>query len=261
MSAYHQQSKKNQRSSSSLSVPGEVADALHNTPDATDSISLRMNKYVRGGEGLKLNEWSAICKCAKNNACKVSPMEIPGAKSFTAVLRGRMMVDHSGVLLNASLNLHRFFGYPVIPGSALKGISRQAAKLAVDAGELRWEDWQRIWGNEPGSNGKDKGQLQAGTVAFLAAEPTNDQWKLVVDILNYHQDCDYENPNPVFFPAVERGAKFTFTIFPLRKKYAKPEDSDIALEYLQKALKENGVGAKTAAGYGWFGEFQWDKQL
>ncbi|MEG1980493.1 MAG: type III-B CRISPR module RAMP protein Cmr6, partial [Victivallaceae bacterium] len=228
----------------------EVAEFFKNNPDTTDSISLRMKKFVLSKKDGKFDEWQKICDCANGKRLKPrSPL--PGALGFTAALRGRMMVDHNGDVLNASLNIHRFFGFPMIPGSALKGISRHMARQAVINGELEQADFLRVWGSEPGRQ-REEEEICAGTVAFLAAEPVDEKWKLVVDILNNHNDCDTKNPIPVFFPAVERGARFAFSVYPLKSSAAQAGDAELALKYLKLALSENGVGAKTAAGYGWF---------
>ena len=96
----------------------------------------------------------------------------------------------------------------------------------------------------------EKGQHDnAGSVAFLMAVPDNTDWHIVADVLSSHQS---NNPVPVFFPAVEAGATFRFTVAPTARTQEHEGDLEFAAECLKKALSENGVGAKTAAGYGWF---------
>lgn len=61
---------------------------------------------------------------------------------------------------------------------------------------------------------------------------------------------DDEDPNPVVFPAVASGHVFAFALTPLRAcsighlKHAR--------QWLTDGLATFGIGAKTAAGYGWF---------
>ena len=88
--------------------------------------------------------------------------EIPGNISFTAVNKGRLLVNHTGgIVENSNLSLHRFFGCPTIPGSALKGIARNAARFDEDK-----ERFARVFG------GAEKGKSdQAGSVSFLMAIP------------------------------------------------------------------------------------------
>ena len=83
---------------------------------------------------------------------------------------------------------------------------------------------------------------------------------MVVDVLTKHNDLDEpvldtKNPVPIFFPAVEKGAVFTFAVAPA-KTGSRTADADVemAMKWLKAALKEWGVGAKTSAGYGWFKE-------
>lgn len=121
-----------------------------------------------------------------------------------------------------------------------------------------------------------------GAVTFLQATPTNDA-KIVVDITNVHTPDYYgyerllekireendpqkkqrlqeraadslkqnEHPNPNYFPAVERGAEFAFPIL-LNGMSQDQELLKAAERWLVAALENQGVGAKTAAGYGWF---------
>lgn len=167
--------------------------------------------------------------------------EIPNMISFTAVNKGRLLVNHTGgIVENGNLALHRFFDCPIISGSALKGIARNAARFDADK-----ERFARVFG------GEEKGESkEAGSVSFLMAIPENTNWKLVVDVLTSHGGSDTQNPVPVFFPAVETGATFRFTVAPTAR--TKDGDLEFAVKYLKEALSENGVGAKTAAGYGWF---------
>lgn len=98
-----------------------------------------------------------------------------------------------------------------------------------------------------------------GTVAFLAAYPDSDPG-LELDVLTPHHSkyysgekdkaSDTEEPVPVFFPAVKAGSRFSFPLLPLRK--AGPGDVKIARRWLRCGLEVFGLGAKTAAGYGWF---------
>jgi CRISPR type III-B/RAMP module RAMP protein Cmr6 len=102
----------------------------------------------------------------------------------------------------------------------------------------------------------------SGTVAFLPAYPVG-TCKLVADVLTCHhmnyysgkenQARDCENPNPQFFPAVEAGTTFLFQILPCSRKYSLDFSAlAFAKEQLRRGLLDHGIGAKTAAGYGWF---------
>lgn len=61
---------------------------------------------------------------------------------------------------------------------------------------------------------------------------------------------DDEDPNPVVFPAVAAGHVFAFAIRPLRGCSA--DHLTRARNWLAEGLATFGLGAKSAAGYGWF---------
>ena len=213
-----------------------------------DSVSLSLQKFLNVSRACSKDTLKDFCRDVEKKKSRIQSAfskipEISGAHTFTAVNRGRLLVNHTGgIIENSNLALHRFFGCPVIPGSALKGIARSAA--AADEGKDP-EQFARVFG------GLEKGKSDtAGSVAFLQALPVDNKWKMTVDVLTSHHGSDTKNPTPVFFPAVESGAVFRFVIAPTSR--TEDGDLDFAEKYLKTALTENGVGAKTAAGYGWF---------
>ena len=260
-----------------------------------ESVSLRLQKMVLVGQRVSDKELARVCSVAERNRKCLTNFPTPicsisGMVAFTLQLGGRMLVDQAGgVLENANLCLHRNLGYPMIPGSALKGIARHAAWCRwiemLEAGKM--EEAKSIAGliaatfgyptgdslpssvaartresdryldaflarEFPDDYGKDGYKTTwAGAVSFLPAIPADKEWTLVVDVLNSHRDSDDKNPIPVFFPAVERGAKFRFAVAPVVGR-GTPETLNFAVEMLKSGLTSCGVGAKTAAGYGWF---------
>lgn len=259
-----------------------------------ESRSLRLEKFVRIGGTSKREEIDAVVKCRSERA---RPMPKPaGAIQFPATLKGRLIVNQAGgILENAGLCLHPHFGYPYVPGSAVKGVARHAAwcEWNAEADDAKKADIARriavVFGYPTMDKGLDEyladrgcDERRSGAVTFFAAEPENGKAPLVTDIVNCHHRkyydgsqpdaTDDEQPNPQFFPAVEAGATFVFTIAPVsRAKFggvasplpngassATPAGRDVpavladAKRWLKAALTENGVGAKTSAGYGWF---------
>jgi CRISPR-associated protein Cmr6 len=110
----------------------------------------------------------------------------------------------------------------------------------------------------------------AGAVAFLAAYPqalsAND---LELDVVTCHHPryyqgeldlaTDDEEPNPVTFIAVAAGPTFAFATLPLRAQRESLSQPGaklhvLARNWLHQGLETFGLGAKTAAGYGWFNE-------
>lgn len=206
----------------------------------------------------------------------------PGAKEIRAPLGGRLIVDPSGSLIeHAGIKLHPHFGMPFVPGSSVKGVARHAAWCAWrDAKEADRptiaERIAEVFGYPTGDKDLDddlaarswKGKMTAGTVVFFPAYPTG-YAPLAMDIVNVHHReyylrttdgenghllhpvaLDDEQPLPNFFPAVEKGAEFRFAIAPTAR--ATEDDMTFAKEALVSAITLHGVGAKTAAGYGWF---------
>ena len=83
---------------------------------------------------------------------------------------------------------------------------------------------------------------------------------LELDVVTCHQPgyyrgdrmtaTDDDDPNPVLFPAVAAGHVFAFPVWPLRN--CEEELLKLARNWLADGLSTFGIGAKTAAGYGWF---------
>lgn len=192
------------------------------------------------------------------------------------VLGARLIVNAAnGMLENAGLCLHRTFGYPYIPGSAVKGVARHAA----------WSDWKEtapenqslkdskalsiaaVFGYPTNDEELDAclkklrgDKAVAGNVCFYPAEPAAGKIECEVDILNVHH-CEYyagkrkvatddENPKLCYFPVVKAGQKFRFAI--RRMGQLTVEDLRLAQKWLKEGLSLFGIGAKTSAGYGWF---------
>ena len=257
------------------------------TPDLPecDSMSLRLEKFVRIGDNTKREEIEAV---ASKLPGRIPAFRPRNAVCFTAKLGGRLIVNQAGgILENAGLCIHPHYNAPYIPGSAVKGCARHAAWQAwreAEEGEPKIaaaKEVAEIFGYPTGDSkprkkedvepgrvyldaylkekcGYKDGDAHSGKVAFLAAVPETTA-PLVVDIVNcHHKDYyaggrsdafDDEAPIPNFFPAVREGTSFVFSIVPLG---ADEELAKRSLAWLKIGLSQNGIGAKTAAGYGWF---------
>ncbi len=103
-------------------------------------------------------------------------------------------------------------------------------------------------------------QKVKGQVCFMDAFPMNimledDSPILCLDILNPHYQeyyqagekppADYLDPVPCFFFTLRRGTVFSFLLHGNDKNLVKK-----ATKWCQAAIREAGIGAKTAAGYG-----------
>jgi CRISPR-associated protein Cmr6 len=219
-------------------------------------------------------------------------------------------------VLETNLCLHRIYGFPIIPGSAVKGVTRawvfwELAK-ALDVPDVSAEErvrrekakrkiplqlldqllsegektqekaLERLQQDELCQNIEKVKSLtldqwralvrdfytifgtteEKGRVIFFDAYPTDaGRLKLEPDILNPHYSdyyqkktdkqgkpippADYLSPVPTYFLTVAKGSPFQFVVASKNLDLAAK-----AKEWLTCALKELGVGGKTAAGYG-----------
>lgn len=109
----------------------------------------------------------------------------------------------------------------------------------------------------------------SGAVVFLPAYPKSSPCPdMETDVLTCHHTqyysyteehgeqqyreyaLDNENPNPVFFPTITPKHVFTFAL--IETKRCSADLLEKACRFLKSGLETFGVGAKTAAGYGWF---------
>jgi CRISPR-associated protein Cmr6 len=191
--------------------------------------------------------------------------------------RSRLLIGHgnpSGA--DVGLTVHRTWGVPVIPGSALKGLTAHYvdAVYGGDEPERRqwlgptWRDGRVRKGDHAGAAfgalfgapavDGEEGSERGGIVAFhdaLYVPGSAKDRPFARDVLTVHQKPYYDNkggdwpndwtsPNPVGFITVRPGARFLLAL-------TGPQAwRERAMELLLKALTEWGVGGKTSAGYG-----------
>jgi CRISPR-associated protein Cmr6 len=183
---------------------------------------------------------------------------LPHARTFNASPEWRMVVGlGQASILEIAMTLDRVTGIPIIPASALKGLAASYAMLSVlettereQAEKDQDSNFADIFGT----------QDQAGKVIFLDAVPTEAP-TLEPDIMNCHypdyyggktpNPTPYENPNPVYFLTLGRESKFAFAIAGRDRTDKTSELVDKAEKLLKAGLQELGIGAKTAAGYGY----------
>ena len=146
-----------------------------------------------------------------------------------------------------NMTLDHIYGIPYLPGSAFKGVVRSWVIQEVFSKEalaMRDANFIRVFGS----------QELAGKVQFLPAYPI-DNVTLSVDIMNPHfpdyytgtgQPTDVQDPIPINFWTVEQ-TSFRFVILAQEQVLI-----DTAKDWVEKTLRDKGLGAKTAVGYGHF---------
>lgn len=178
----------------------------------------------------------------------------PYTGTAEATVQGRMIVGLGAEsVLETAIALHRTFGVPYIPGSALKGLAAAAAHKHLEDPE-----WRKV--KEDGKIGDSHlalfgDQGSSGYVTFHDALwiPTGDRLPLDLDVMTVHHPdyyqgkddappADWDSPTPVAF--VSAHGKYLLAL-------TGPESwVQAAMNILVEALQKDGIGAKTAAGYG-----------
>lgn len=185
----------------------------------------------------------------------------------------RLIVGLGGEsVTETSIRLHPLYGFPIIPGSAIKGVLRNYCR------DSKHKELEKIiFGQEPESS-----PLQEGAICFLDAWPEFNQNRelLETDVMTPHYTKYYDsvgypkdndNPNPILFLVVKKNVKFIFgwrksSTYNLhreemRKILGLAESGDdgidkkinkIIKDMIENALTENGIGAKTGSDYGYF---------
>ncbi len=197
-------------------------------------------------------------------------------KSSGVPLKWRLAINLGrSSVYETSYIFHRNYSIPYIPGSAIKGVARHwsmqkfsddkhhpveldralenGENQDIKAGDITFSDLIKIFGSKK----------ERGNVIFFDALPYFDDLDKankvnvsVLDVINVHYPSyyqsgkvpgDWDNPNPVFFLAIEKGIKFRFALA--------SKNRDLAVKaraLLEEAISKFGVGAKSSAGYGYF---------
>ncbi len=182
-----------------------------------------------------------------------------GCTCAVAEVRGRMVVGtgDKGVA-EAGVTLHHTYGVPFIPGSALKGLASAYAHL-----HLEGDGWRRppLRPEDPASEQTPHEVLfgstrSAGFVTFFDAlyipGSADGDHPLTPDVITGHHGdyyvsgtkppADWDSPVPV--PFLTATGRYLIALDGPAGWAAH------ALSILGMALRDSGIGAKTAAGYG-----------
>ncbi|PXA74241.1 type III-B CRISPR module RAMP protein Cmr6 [Vibrio sp. 11986-1-5] len=164
-------------------------------------------------------------------------------------LENRLLIGLTGnATLETGCSLSRNYGMPYIPGSSVKGVVRAWANQHL-AGHS--DEFEQLFGTA------DSEQLYrvSGLVTFHDAWwiPAEGAKPFVLDVVTTHHQAYYngnqaepsdkDSPIPNHLLAVK--GSFLFVL------EGEPEHIKLCQSMLIKALESNGIGAKTAAGYGY----------
>jgi CRISPR-associated protein Cmr6 len=187
--------------------------------------------------------------------------------------------------LEVGFTFHRY-GFPILPGSSVKGVARAWALLQIaekvgttelkeldgilsadgDKERKKYEDWKA---GQPAEVQKLADDFRtvfgttaaAGRAVFFDAIPASLP-TLELDIMNPHYPkyysgeeppTDWQSPVPVYFLTVAANTEFRFAV---GWRGALDEEGrrlrNLAQTWLIEGLTQLGAGAKTSAGYGYF---------
>jgi len=190
--------------------------------------------------------------------------QLPYASYITINPQWRWIVGIGNAsILETGITLHKIYGIPYIPGSALKGLTQAWAGTWREP-ILDPENFCKIFGEQTSDNPHLESQQRAGEVVFLGAYPDSAKPpKLIVDVMTPHfpkyyqgereYPLEIEDPIPIPFLAVQGGRYRAY--FAARNSKLANVDINIvkqAKELCTEALDDLGVGGKTAKGYGYF---------
>jgi CRISPR-associated protein Cmr6 len=154
----------------------------------------------------------------------------------------------TNTVLGAGMTLHPVLGIPIVPASALKGISRNWATWAL---ERPREELLHLFGEADHD-------AQRGDLLFLDGVPETTP-VIERDVLHalvgdYYHGSDtppasYLSGNPVFFLTVGANSPFRFGVASVS---GDEQAARQGAQWLKEALQEVGVGKKSAAGYGFW---------
>ena len=179
---------------------------------------------------------------------------------------GRFVVGLGATsVLETSITLHRTYGVPYIPGSALKGLASSYAATHLEDDKK----WSRKFDGGKTDRGDYQKALfgdteQSGLIIFYDALPLPGKYQLDKDVITVHHPdyyqgkgkppADWDSPTPVPFITARGRFLFALGLNPVPEEDL-PEALkwlELAAELLRRALREAGIGAKTTTGYGRF---------
>ncbi len=181
-----------------------------------------------------------------------------GAQTRKAEVKGHMVVGLGAEsVLETSVALHRTYGVPYIPGSALKGLAASYVEQQLkndDAWKKEGEAYKVIFGDTTTA-----GYVTFFDALYIPGTGTNGQ-PLHPDVItvhhpNYYQGAknkevppaDWDSPTPIPFLS----ATGTYLIALAAPEIQQPAEwLDTTFTILGEALETMGIGAKTSSGYG-----------
>jgi CRISPR-associated protein Cmr6 len=153
-----------------------------------------------------------------------------------------------GGVRDVGISLHGTYGWPTLPGSALKGVAHAYAR---DEEGMPADRLAELFGSPRPGHPAD---ARTGSVTFLDAVPVDGGVTVTADVMTPHvgpyyakgkPPAEYWSPVPVGYLSVSGGTWLALLAGP-------PDAAMTAARLLGRAAADLGFGAKTSAGYGYF---------
>lgn len=240
--------------------------------DLPAHVGLALNRYVERFKSAGSENYEAYRTEAYDEFTRIQRRDVPyrlaRERWQKALKRKDTIWQFSGELasplaiglgldvpMEVGMRLHHTYGTPLIPGSAIKGVCRQAARVWQQQANIEQTDFDAV---EQGIFGD---QTHSGACVFHDAwwEKSPNNVMVTRDTITVHHPLyyqggkdtnewptDFDDPTPISFLVVPAGAKFQFALdIPLGW-------DELILDLVQWSLAEFGVGSKRNAGYGRF---------
>ena len=164
-----------------------------------------------------------------------------GAITFSARPQWRVIMGlGTNDILEGGIVLHPIFGFPTLPATSLKGVSRAYAQWVLERPE---QELDALLGMV------DEDESRCGDLVFLEGSPVTPP-VLERDVVNpifgpYYRDsktppANYLSPQPIFFLALNAGSSYQFGVASLSGDQTAARQG---VGWLQGALIDLGVGA------------------
>lgn len=178
-----------------------------------------------------------------------------GALTRRARVKGRMVVGlGTESVLETSVTLHRTYGVPYIPGSALKGLAASYARQKLsDEWYKDGEAYKVVFGDT-----EDAGYITFFDALYIPGTGHKGQM-LYPDVITVHHPeyyqgatgiqapADWNSPTPI--PFLSATGTYLIALAAPELQNA-GEWNNATFDILEGALKMLGIGAKTSSGYG-----------
>lgn len=259
-------------------LPNDTKQHLGN-PAYCDNYHLKLNRFSKAKDGkfefanyLTNEKFTALppdLVAERHYKTVSSHFRKEYLKSFTFNTQWNLVVGLGTESVHeTSMTLHHIYGIPYIPASAVKGVVRSwiITNHFNNSEEAALKDQGFCLSFGCPAKGSFFKKAYKGGLVFMDAFPVG-KISIKKDIINPHYSkyysggdtppADYLSPVPVNFLIVHN-TKFKFLLGTNENKnitegkFVNKSILEIGKIWLPKALKEHGIGAKTAVGYGLF---------